>query len=418
MQGRLDIFQRTMLHWNDLHPYNAIDVVKLPGPPDAGRLQRAIDDTLERHGLTGLAMDASRRRYQYRGDRSSAVIEARQSLNAEIERQLNTGFARGDRFSPFRFFVVPEKDTFYLGLVYFHVVADDAAVTQLMKDIVDAYAGQSEPPAFELYPARSCLRGSLRKIASLPALIRQLKSSCRPPCRDIEDLRNDFVLFTLRPDLLCVLIAAARRLGATVNDLFLAALLKSVSPLAPGRFTASRRRNLSVGCIVDVRRDLGLGSRRSFGVHLGSFVVTHAVPDGVSIEELARDVRSQTLAIKHDRLYLGMVLELAFVRLLLPVFSETQRKKIYRTNYPLWAGVTNMNLNSLWPAGDTRMPLDYIRAVSTGPAAPLVLSITTFRDAVNIGVSYRPAVFTASDIETIQTGFQAAINQLNPATAA
>ena len=58
-------------------------------------------------------------------------------------------------------------------------------------------------------------------------------------------------------------------------------------------------------------------------------------------------------------------------------FSPERRKKFYQKNYPLWGGITNMNLNSLWTSGQKRVPLDYFRAVSTGPATPLVLSVTT-----------------------------------------
>jgi hypothetical protein len=63
-----------------------------------------------------------------------------------------------------------------------------------------------------------------------------------------------------------------------------------------------------------------------------------------------------------------------------------------------------MNLNSLWPAGGNA-PLDHWRGVSTGPITPLVLSVTTAGERVNMGVSYRTSVFSREDIGQLQARF-------------
>jgi hypothetical protein len=49
--------------------------------------------------------------------------------------------------------------------------------------------------------------------------------------------------------------------------------------------------------------------------------------------------------------------------------------------------------------------MDYFRGVSTGPATPLVLSVTTVRDRANIGLSYRSTVFTPEEIEQVKDRF-------------
>ena len=169
---------------------------------------------------------------------------------------------------------------------------------------------------------------------------------------------------------------------------------------------------ISVGCIVNIRKDLALGTRRTFGLFLGSFVVSHEVPRGISLMDLAQDIRRQTLGIKRRRLYLGTPLELAIARLTFSLFSTSRRKKFYQKNYPLWGGVTNMNLNSLWAQPPGERPIDYFRAVSTGPATPLVLSVTTVRDVVNIGLTYRSTVFSAAEIEQLKTNFHASLGTL------
>jgi hypothetical protein len=105
-------------------------------------------------------------------------------------------------------------------------------------------------------------------------------------------------------------------------------------------------------------------------------------------------------------LYLASPLELGFARFMLKLFSPVRQKKFYAKHYPLWAGITNMNLNSLWDETDRNAPLDYFRGVSTGPVTPLVLSVTTIGDRANLGVSYRVAVFSRNDIKELQCRFQ------------
>ncbi len=59
-----------------------------------------------------------------------------------------------------------------------------------------------------------------------------------------------------------------------------------------------------------------------------------------------------------------------------------------------------MNLNTVWKEEDDSSPMDYFRAVSTGPATPFVLSATTVRDHLNLGISYRSAVFLPVEINS------------------
>ena len=60
MKGRLNLFQAAMLRWRDLHPYNAIHVVRIDRPLDAARLQALIARQLDALGLTGFLLDTAR----------------------------------------------------------------------------------------------------------------------------------------------------------------------------------------------------------------------------------------------------------------------------------------------------------------------------------------------------------------------
>ena len=421
MQGRLNAFQRSMLQWNSLHPYNAIHVVRVPGVLDLERLRSAIKLTLESAGLTGLELDERAGTYEYFGGSGSVELKPISptpphgpAFAEELERQLNTPFAHNSRFTPFRCFVAPQDQSFSLALVYFHPVADGESIVLLLKDIVQAYQGKVLPAPtdpLERYPGQSYSVLSrhpdvlVRKLASLPASAGRMRRTARPHYRDPGDLTNKFTFFSLGASRLGAMLQAAKSLQVTVNDLFLALLMKAMSQVAPDRTQAGRRSNLSLGCIVNTRRDLGLEEQRVFGLFLGSFIVHHRAAAGTPLEELARDIGRQTLWIKQSRLYLGAALELTLGRLLVSRFSEQRRKKLYQKHYPLWGGLTNMNLNRLWPTSQEGPSVDYFRAVSTGPVTPLVVSITTIGRVANVGLTYRPTVFGTPEIERIKACF-------------
>jgi hypothetical protein len=432
MHGRLNSFQKTMLQWNDLHPYSAVHAVQLPGVLDEARLQTRIQATLEARGLANLTLNRENGTFRYQGGRPGCELkilpgcdDPRSALFAEMERQLNTPFVQTDQFSPFRFFVAPAGDSFLLGLTYFHPAADAGSVVLLMKDLAHAYLKPGPPDSpvpLDLYPdSRSHLlrrhaRVLVRKLIALPSQMRKMRRSHRPQCRDAADLYNRLSFFSLGPEKLSLVVAAGKAWSVTVNDLWLALLMKSLSPLASGRAQARKRRNISLGCIVNLRRNLPADSRPAFGLFLGSFTVTHEVPDGISLRALAGDLGRQTLAIKEHKLYLGTPLELGLARFMLRFFPPDGQNKFYQKNYPLWGGITNMNLNSLWGREDDQVPMDYFRGVSTGPATPLVLSVTTVRDRVNIGLSYRSAVFSSEDIQNLKCRFMNHLDQIQERT--
>ncbi len=205
--------------------------------------------------------------------------------------------------------------------------------------------------------------------------------------------------------------AAAKSWGVTLNDLFLAAILLAVSPLATGRSRSSRRHWLSVASIVNTRAQLGDENRSDFGLSLGSFRVAHEVPPDIGLEALARAMQAQTDRAKRSRSYLATPLQLAVARFLFVRSSPARRPMVYAKHQPLWAGLTNLNLNALWKPVDGSAPPDYFRAVSTGPATPLVFSITTAGDRLNVGLSFRTAVFSKSDVERVQEVFQATADE-------
>ena len=426
MAGKLNIFQRTMLQWNGPHAYNAVHVVRVSESLDLPRLSHIIDSEMEKLCLTGLSIDQRKGRFEYHGGpvrNEVKRVERTQSIHTaignEMAVQLNTPFVDRREMNPFRFFVIEEEEAFYLGIAYFHVVAGAESIVLLLRHFVSKYMGQGLVFSYPLnvYPGdhrnlppweRKWL---FRKLFSFPSMVACLKKSSKPRYRDFEDHRNGVSVFSLGPADLQALIRAAKGWGITLNDLFLALLLKSLSPLAIGRFSSKRRRLMTVGSIANIRKDLGIDSLKTFGLFLGFFIVSHPVPEGIPVERLAREIRQQTLRIKEGKLYLGTPMALWFGRVLSFLQSGNHLNRFYRKHFPLWGGITNMNLNPLWEQGGREREIHYFRAVSTGPSTPLVLSVTTVGEVAHMGLSFKKAVFSDSEIEGLICRFKDHVRQ-------
>ena len=195
MPGRLNIFQKSMLQWNALHPYSAIHVVRLAGSLDATRLRTCINAIVEKRGLTRLNLDSQHCTFQYDGGRADCEIQtvdgfqdAFSALVAEMQRQLNLPFALAEPFNPFRFLIASAGDSFFLGLVYFHAAADAESVVLLLKAIVNLYLGGGASACLDspdLYPdSRAHLLRRhpmvvVRRLLGLPAQMLRFRQSHR-----------------------------------------------------------------------------------------------------------------------------------------------------------------------------------------------------------------------------------------------
>ncbi len=426
LRGKLNIFQRTVLLWNEMHPYNAIHVVKLKQPLRPEILKDVIDRFLEKQGLVNLVIDRVKKTYDYRGGRSDVEInivrydDPASGLLSEVRKHLNLPFPVTGRMDPFRFFVIPEGDGFYLGLVYFHLIAGADSVIALMKGIASSYTGGALPEdtsPFVLYPQvyRKLMPFNLKYFAwwvlTFPEHISHMKISFRPKYRDPDDTGIGFSCLSVSPSQYRAVILASKAWEVTVNDLFLAILLKSVAPLAEKRFRTPRRTHVSVASIVNIRKDLSVDAD-VFGLFLSYFNVTHSVPEGVELGRLAQDVRRQTEKIKRHKLFLRTVLEMWAALMLASGLFKDRKKYFYAKYNPIWGGITNVNLNTVWTAPGGDIPEYYLRAVSTGQATPLVFSFTTINDMITVGASYRNTVFPETDIEKILSNFSKCLSEI------
>ena len=414
LRGRLNVFQATMLDWRDLHPYNAVHAVRIEGPLVLETLRRAIDDTLVRAGLTGLELDRAHARYEWHGGPSHVAVECIESngnwqaaLAAGIERHLNQPFPADGRIDPFRFFAINAGDAFFAGLAYDHFVGGGDSIIVLLNAIADRYAGRTTGDgALSLYPPthrRLLLRHPLRFARGMrrfPAMVASCRRTIRPRYRSLEEGYNAFAFFMLEPPRFVALRNAAKAWGVTLNDALLALLLLAQDAQLPQRDRAKRRSELAVASIMNLRDAHGLDVHRTFGQFLSSFRISHPIPAGITLQELAQDVHRATSRIKEERLYLATLVAIGVDRMVGRFRDPRQRLGVYAKSYPVGAGISSLNVNALW-RGPGGAPL-YIRGVPTGPASPLVVAVTTSGDTLCAGMSYRTTALDADAVARIR----------------
>lgn len=421
MRGRLNLFQAMMLRWRDLHPYSAVHIVRVTKPCSAAALEAQIEARLGGAGLTGFALDRRRSRYEFAG--GAAAIELRvlaggadpgETTRLEIVRQLNAPFPRDGAFLPFRFFAVDCGAFFDLGLAYDHFIAGGDSIAVLLEHCLRGYGDEprSDAPSWtpQLYPhtyRRLFLRrlgAALRGLGYLRTLSTSARRSHRAPCHREADASNGFLWFRVDPVDFERARRTARTWEVTVNDLLLAILLVALDPVTTGRDAASRRNELGVASIVNLRPELESDARAVFGQFLSSLRFSHRLPPGIALQELAKEVHAESRRVLARRLYLQSLLALGVSGLMWPFLSPEQRRCFLAKHYPIWAGVTSLRVDPLW--NGTAGPLiEYRRAVSTGPLAPLVFAVTTFGETMWLGVSYREADLDAETAERVAREF-------------
>jgi hypothetical protein len=405
---RLNIFQRLLRQWDQLHPYNAAQVMKIRGQADLAESRAAWDEAMESLNLGAVCISNGRYHYQCRNGQAIHhgvfLCPAGADLNDWISLEMNRPF---DPLGgvPFRPFIIQQPGFFWMGITYQHWVADSVSIRILMREW---FLRQFDRPAATRRPVRIrdggywSIFGSYREGWRLgEATLSLLRWQCQfRHARRIEnrnqfqDMSQRFVLLDTQTGLIDRLRVAARSAGATVNDLFLAAIAQACDRHGPTR-RKSRRSNLALGTIVDLRADANRPLADVFDLLLGFGCVSCQAKHLGDWKRLLNSVARQTRQQKSGGLALASNLRMAAGVIAGKYLSRNDLLEFYRKRFALAAGNSNVNLGRCWPAKYYGDPiLDYIRVAPTGPVTPLVFATTTLGDRLSVGVTYRTALVT------------------------
>jgi hypothetical protein len=424
--GRLNAFQRVMLQWCELHPYNAAHTYRIAGPLNLPSLQQAVQDALDHNGLGVAEIDPNYLWYRHEVDDSPnlpevALVAGEESpderLTAHITRELNRPFER-PRCRPFRFGVVDAGPaSHFITLTYDHWAADSIGARLVMRHVLGRYLGLDIPAneeTLDLYPGtyRDVFAPQLQGHRLAWPMLRSIRSwldnrsTWRVAYASARQMAVGYESYGVQAGTVARVRQFARDNETSVNDVFLAALCRALAPFLPKRSAKTKSHDMTLGTIVDTRADASEDLSQSLGTFLGYYVVRAAGNGKIGLDELARRIAVITRVKKAQRSYLDSAVNFRVASAIWPRLKPESRLHFARRALPLTAGISNVHLRGTWieQQGAGRI-LDFSRAVSNGPTLPLVVSPTTVHDQMNIAVSYRVAGFSQFKIDGIMQSF-------------
>jgi hypothetical protein len=425
---RLNVFQKLVRHWDALHPYNAAQIMHLNGAPDHSAIESAWRSALLNLGLGPVRVQGNRYQFQSLNGtiEQTQVAHIAEPIDSFITHELNRRFDDADPL-PFRPFVLPLDGSFYQGVIYHHWVADSASVRLLIREwfyrLYDPARSRRLPlkmPQAGYWQNFGPNRGRWNLTESFFDILRwtgRMKHVKRIEQPDITPLATHFSVHQTREGLIDELLAAARRIGVTVNDLFLAVIAQACDRFVPVLET-SKRRDLALGTIVDLRAR-GAGSvggdalSDTFGLFLGFTNVICQPRQLRNWDQLLTHIAKRNREQKHrgepEASMMRMFAGLVATRML----SPRKMRDFYRKRLPLTGGISNVNLNRSWAGEYHPAPLiDYIRVSPTGPMMPVVFTPTTLGRRLQFGLTCRDAVVPPHRATEIAEFFTTRLNEL------
>lgn len=417
--AKFNVFQRLVRQWEGLHPYNGAQILKISGTVDLNLCREAWLGALDSLNLGVVCI--SDNAYGHRCLNGEATFHGvvlcpeGTEMDGWLSQELNHRFEPGGGV-PFRPFVIQEKEYFWMGLVYQHWVADSASIRMLMHEWFvrqyDPGKASRRSVRFDAGGYLSLFGGNRRASPATEVLLSSLRWQCRfKKARRIED-REKFQDMSLRfaafraPDgLIDPLRNAARRVGGTVNDIFLGAIAQVCDECVPA-LRRLRRRELAIGSIVDLRPISDRPLSDVFDLLLGFTCVSCSAKDLGHWPGLMKSITRQTQEQKCGGLPLASCLRMAAGLVVGKYYSRERVIEFYRKRVPLAGANSNVNLNRCWAGKYARgQLLDYVRAAPTGPMTPVVFTTTTLGDSLSLGLTYRSGIISPRQAGTIGDKF-------------
>ncbi len=422
----LTSFQRAMLTWERLHPYNAVHALCLRATPDIDRLAAAIRAVGTRVGIGELEVAPDERSLRYAPLRAVNVASGVE-LAAAAEAGLNAAFDTRPG-SPFLWSVAGAADgaAHWLVLAYRHVAADAHAIQAFLAAVVNEYLALAAPPApltIEAPPAALALDpplGAARLAAGLwrtLRVFRRMKRAHKMPDERDQGDATGVVLRRASAGLIDRLRARCRAAPAGLNDVLLAAFGAAIAARTPDRHTSRRRRKIALGSVMNLRRAAAAELSDYFGVCLGDMLVLLDEPDA-GMDVLVPAVARQTRARKAQARAGVAASSTFFVRRVWPLFFIPHTRRSYRKLLPFCGGV------STFVAAPQRFgPAEayiqrYVRACPCGPATPLLLGPTVWGDQLELSLVHRHSCMRADAAAALLADVEARLEQWSGGAAA
>ena len=410
--GATRSLQAMMLRWEQQQPVNAVHVAWLQKSFRPLDIKSATTKAVRRL----LSSNPARLSDQQSG--IAELFEFRQAeiagdwrinLQSAVTNELNTPFPPGS--PPLRISVFDDRRLGqFLMLGYRHVIADARSITLLLHEIIHYLSSPVvESPCY----AATCSGESLDRLfpseyraRRIPVVAWNLVTEfwkslrcTRLPAHDRADLRMECRLHQSSLPL-AALKDLGSQLGATFNDLILAALLEWFAREYP--FQKSRGRELAIATLVDLYGRAAILRPHAFGQFLTSFAVRVPATAQMPFEEIVRLVARETQSCKQVAPLLINARSFEFLAREWDLIPFTRRPEYLPAVLPLLAGISNVNLPGIIGQPEQSLGVrNYFRGTCVTNLLPMMLSITTVGDTCSLSTTHRSAVFTAAQMDDL-----------------
>ena len=299
---------------------------------------------LQRLGLGRVRRRGKSYHYETVGGRSAGEIDrvvTGMSFEAFVNRELNRSFDAGS--VPFRPFILSEADRTLVGVVYHHWVADSVSVRLLLRTWFELALSltSDEKSSVEMaaggygryfLPERAGWKLSDGLLASARSASR-FKRVARVEGRSAFDFHSRFLLRESPAGEIHEFRGAARRLGVTVNDLFLSAMAIVCAELAPISRNG-KRPDVGLGTIVDLRPSSRVDLSNTFGLFLGFTSVIARPGDLADLSRLIQSIAAQNRLARKTGVAQASPLRMAIGLMMGKVYSRAGSSSSIASAWP------------------------------------------------------------------------------------
>lgn len=392
----LNIFQKTVRLWDTLHPYNAAQAMELAGDFSSDAVATAFNAAVRDLGLGVFVCTGSRYAIETL-THDIEIVRPTIDFAGHMTAEMNRPFP-ADRSVPFRPFDMTDDGRRIVGLTYQHWVADSLSIRLLMRQWLRWLTGDGG-----LCPVRLPSAGLLRAfgpsasgwsvIGHTTAALAQTSRMKR--MRRMEPKRDTAVAVIARDGengLIEAVKARAKSVGATVGDVLLAAGAVACDAEGPTRPT-TRRPDLSMGTIVDLRARSRKGDENVFGFYLGFTSTPYRAAELRTFDGALARTRRERLTSAARKSAEASQVNLALGYVIGRAIGPTRLSEFYRKRFALSGGLSSVNMSPGWAGAFHPTPLAAYRRVSpTGPMLPLVMTPTTLGPTLQVCCTYRSAL--------------------------
>jgi hypothetical protein len=403
----LNALQRLFRGWDAVHPYNAAQAFQLCGTFSVDAAQQAWTDALVALGLGHVSFQRNRVTHSAAtGPQAVHRVPEDTSLEDYFSTELDRPFPLGDG-SPFRPFLLREGEGTWLGVTYPHWVADSVSIRILLREWLMRLCVENPPPShavtqvsagyWKLFAAGGVWRAALAFIKGH----QRLRAARKPLTMSFGDDPSKVLVRRAPEGLGAAVRACCRERGVRVSDLMLAGLLEAASRHVPLQQRPNRR-NVAVGCIVDLRPHARPTIDAAFGLFLGFASIICGPEECSDWPRLLESVRRQSERHRRPGIAATCTTWISAALAVSALIPRRRTNHFYRKTMPLAAGLSSVNLNREWPMEFFPSPLiDYLRISPTGPIAPAVLSATEMGPRLTLALTYQRGVVNAAAAEAI-----------------